>query len=324
VATSITKATDCIIIMADQKYTEVILINRSRKATPYGAGYTDDPNMITEDLAQDMYMKAFAYRIECDVGTDEEDIVEFQGQGGLLRSDRLVASPDRGDGGVGVFGRYKIYPVTAKQNTKAHLGRHLLGTKMYSHALGLTKKVSFPETGSTALPQLMKVTGGRHGDDDASLPYGLDFTFGSPIEDETNSFTKSLASFSVVRHDFRIEKGQKIGISVWRVGEIAREGTIGKLNETEETTYFGPPSVPIIQTGVVTGVYGDGEVFSHSINTYEGCSGAVVFLLDKDQPAESVQEEDFGKAIGVHVAGYSPLNLGMTVFKAFHSMTNRR
>jgi hypothetical protein len=46
--------------MADQKYTEEILMNRSRKATPYGAGYADDPNMITDDLAQAMYMKAFA------------------------------------------------------------------------------------------------------------------------------------------------------------------------------------------------------------------------------------------------------------------------
>jgi hypothetical protein len=215
-----------------------------------------------------------------------------------------------------------VFLVDTRFTMKAQLGRHLLGTKMYSHALGLKKKVSFPEMGSTALPRPMKVTGGHDGDDEASLPYGLGFTFGSPIEDETNSFTKSLASFSIVRHDFRIEKGQKIGILVWRVGEIVREGTIGKLNETKETTYFGPPSVPIIQTGVVTGVYGDGEVFSHSINTYEGCSGAVVFLLDKGQPVESVQEEDFGKAIGVHAAGYSPLNLGMNVFKAFHSMTN--
>jgi hypothetical protein len=40
-----------------------------------------------------MYAKAFAYRIECDVGTDEENLVEFAGQGGLLRSDLLVASP---------------------------------------------------------------------------------------------------------------------------------------------------------------------------------------------------------------------------------------
>ena len=69
------------------------------------------------------------------------------------------------------------------------------------------------------------------------------------------------------------------------------------------------------------GLYGDGEVFSHSINTYEGWPGAVVFLLDKDQLADSVQD-DFGKAIGVLAAGYSPLNLEMIVFKAFHSMTN--
>jgi hypothetical protein len=63
-ATSITKATDCTIIMADQKYTEDLLINRSWKTIPYGAGNTDNPIMITEDIAQWMYMKAFAYRIE--------------------------------------------------------------------------------------------------------------------------------------------------------------------------------------------------------------------------------------------------------------------
>jgi hypothetical protein len=66
-ATSITKATDCTIIMADQKYTEDLLINRSWKAPipyRYGAGNTDNPIMITEDIAQWMYMKAFAYRIE--------------------------------------------------------------------------------------------------------------------------------------------------------------------------------------------------------------------------------------------------------------------
>jgi hypothetical protein len=44
--------------------------------------------------------------------------------------DRLVLG--RGDGSSSVFGRYKIYPVTAKHNMKAQLGRHLLGTKMYS------------------------------------------------------------------------------------------------------------------------------------------------------------------------------------------------
>jgi hypothetical protein len=81
----------------------------------------------------------------------------------------------------------------------------------------------------------------------------------------------------------------------------------------EETKYYGPPDVPVIQTGLITGLYGHGAVFSHSINTYEGCSGAVIFLLDKEQPPESVHEADFGKAIGIHAAGYAPHNLGMTI-----------
>jgi hypothetical protein len=44
-------------------------------------------------------------RIECDVGTDEENLVEFAGQGGLLRSDFLAVSPNWrcGDGSARVF-----------------------------------------------------------------------------------------------------------------------------------------------------------------------------------------------------------------------------
>ena len=77
----------------------------------------------------------------------------------------------------------------------------------------------------------------------------------------------------------------------------------------------------MIQTGVVTAVYGSNrEVFGHSINTYEGCSGAIIFLLDKDQPPESVESHDYGKAIGVHAAGYVPHNLGMSLIEAFHRM----
>lgn len=42
----------------------------------------------------------------------------------------------------------------------------------------------------------------------------------------------------------------------------------------------------------------------HDINTFKGCSLAIVFLLDKDQP-DSVRENDNGKAIGVHGARWS-------------------
>jgi hypothetical protein len=196
------------------------------------------------------------------------DIVEFPGQAGLLRSDLLVPSPGRGDGAGG--GRYKVYPVTAKDNMKAELG-DLLGIKIYSHALAKTKQVSFPEMGLTRLQQPMTLTGSDEDDNDVKLPFGLDFTFGSVIENPINSFTGALTSFSIVRHDFRIEKGQQIGIAVWRVAKIVTEGTIGRLSLEEEAKYYGPPDVPVIQTGVITGLYGNGAVLSHSINTYEGC-----------------------------------------------------
>jgi hypothetical protein len=89
-------------------------------------------------------------------------------------------------------------------------------------------------------------------------------------------------------------------ISVWHVGEIALgkgTSTIGKLNETQETAYFGPPSVPIIQTGVVTGLYGDGEVFSHSISIrMKVALGPSFFCWTKtSQHRSTFKRGDFGK-----------------------------
>lgn len=311
-----------------EKYTEEILCDRSKEAVAYGAGYTDKVEMISEELARNMYHRALAYRIECNVSKilDDENIVEYPGQCGFLRSDQLVASPgivsERGGS------RYKVIPVTAKHNMNVDLGRELLATKIYSPSLNQCKRVNFPEKGLAPLenPLILKGLGGL--DDDKVLPFGLDFTFGEPIKNPNNGFTSKLTSFEVAPFDFHIEKGQKIGICVWR--NHARifndvEGTTGKLREDEEKNFYGPPGVPVIQTGAVTAVYGDrAEVFAHSINTYEGCSGAVIFLLDKDQNPESVQEHDYGKAIGIHAAGYAPHNLGMSVIEAFHRFPSSR
>jgi hypothetical protein len=43
----------------------------------------------------------------------------------------------------------------------------------------------------------------------------------------------------------------------------------------------------------------------HDINTFGGCSGAVVFLF-LDKP-EIVLPHDYGKAVTVHAAGHPPL-----------------
>lgn len=58
-----------------------------------------------------------------------------------------------------------------------------------------------------------------------------------------------------------------------------------------------------IYTGEILRVSQDGSSFEHNINTYKGCSGALVFLLDRDQNGNGTLEADWGKAIAVHVGG---------------------
>jgi hypothetical protein len=67
-------------------------------------------------------------------------------------------------------------------------------------------------------------------------------------------------------------------------------------------------------------VDGDGAFFSHDINTYKGCSGAIVFLLDKEQPETSVTSNDHGKAIAVHGGGnvMSQRNYGYTLYMDYY------
>ncbi|CAB9529189.1 expressed unknown protein [Seminavis robusta] len=305
-------------------YTEENLCDRSREAVAYGLGYTDKAEMISEDLARIAYHKALAYRIECNVSdTFDENIKEFHAQCGLLRSSQIVPSPGTP---AQPGARYQVIPVTAKRNMKADLGQELLATKIFSPLLRQCKRVTFPEKGLQKLETPLLMMGLEVGDDTAdavSLPFGLDFTFGTAIKDPRNAFSSKVTSFEVVRHDFQIEKGQKIGICVWRNEDRITndvEGSAGQLSEAEQRKFYGPARVAVIQTGVVTAVYGSNrEVFAHNINTYEGCSGAIIFLLDKDQSPESVGRDDHGKAIGVHAAGHVPHNLGMSVIEGFHN-----
>jgi hypothetical protein len=51
----------------------------------------------------------------------------------------------------------------------------------------------------------------------------------------------------------------------------------------------------------------------YDVNSFKGCSGAIVFLLDTDQPNDSgVTVKDYGTAIAVHAGGhpYKVKNIG--------------
>ena len=60
---------------------------------------------------------------------------------------------------------------------------------------------------------------------------------------------------------------------------------------------YGKPDSVIIYTGKITDV--GKQHIEYTCNAFTGCSGALVFLLDKDQP-NSVQRCDYGKAIAIH------------------------
>jgi hypothetical protein len=54
----------------------------------------------------------------------------------------------------------------------------------------------------------------------------------------------------------------------------------------------------------------DRRTFEHNINTFKGCSGALIFLLNKNQPEDLATKTAqggslFGAAIGVHVGAPS-------------------
>eukprot|EP00797_Seminavis_robusta_P013133 Sro2021_g311420.1 n/a (189) ;mRNA; r:5019-5585 len=88
------------------------------------------------------------------------------------------------------------------------------------------------------------------------------------------------------------------------------------LSRDDIMELFGDDYSTSIYTGQITSLSDDRKVFGHDINSYKGCSGAIIFLLDKNQ-AELIKN-DVGKAIGIHVGGVSSstdgkINIAFTV-----------
>jgi hypothetical protein len=120
--------------------------------------------------------------------------------------------------------------------------------------------------------------------------------------------TSETASFKLVERDFVFEKGQKVGIAVFfhrkpslETARHSKGHPLVGVSEQQLETIFGPPNGVNIYTGEITFV---GEThIEYDINSFKGC-GAVVFLLDKNQPT-SVRPLDYGTAVAV------PIPLGL-------------
>mmetsp|Transcript_34808 Transcript_34808/g.38881 ORF Transcript_34808/g.38881 Transcript_34808/m.38881 type:complete len:145 (+) Transcript_34808:346-780(+) len=134
----------------------------------------------------------------------------------------------------------------------------------------------------------------------------------------TDGITVEASSFQLVRDDFVVKQGQRVGIAVFMKRKVSlamaqhsERFPLRNVKEEELANIFGTPGNCHIYTGKIT-FAGDNYV-EYDLNSFTSCSGSMVFLLDKQQPEESVKQEDYGKVIAVHAGAHPTLtnrNLG--------------
>jgi hypothetical protein len=145
--------------------------------------------------------------------------------------------------------------------------------------------------------------------DDVFWEYGRDVVLGDRIDSLPNCVLNSMSAFELVSADFVIHAGQKVGIAVYSKNGATAESTGAALDDDEAQYIYGEKDRCHIYTGEIT--YVADHHIEYDVNTFGGCSGAIVFLLDMNQPT-TVNPEDYGKAIAVHTGSSTALatNLG--------------
>jgi hypothetical protein len=296
------------------------LVHRERGVVLHGGGSVDNPDAISMELTGYVGLKAHCLLLHL---REEGDVRKRRGYGqcGFIRKDKIQTSP-------GGTTDYSVMPVTAKHNLRC-----LYDGKCHAvQAEVLVDQIHSIDFGSNDLDWIPSPTDAvllRCDEKDrlraATWAFGVDISIGNLIERPTPGITNEHCSFELVRDNFYLEVGQKVGMAVLfspqakptrkTVASVGFEEFV--VSDMDLERIYGQPNTVNIYTGEITYV-GD-EHIEFDINTFTGCSGAVIFLLDQGQPA-SVQSCDFGKAIAVHAGAHPFLvnrNLGFKLRKVF-------
>ena len=293
------------------------IMDKSRQAKKvFGGVGTDDEDtaFVTEDFANDAKKSAIRLQLKC-WPADYSAPSTYKGQAFLLRDPITQA----------------VHMVTCKHNIvsekNVHTGKFedcepphemvVLAGDMDIHAT-----IVMPNTGyeKTEHPPVNL----RQGE---VWQYGIDVSFGPVINSETSeacyptsrfeqhglrTVLEYLRPLDLVANDFKYTEGLKVGILVQVPGvdkeafsEVSGTGNIPLddkspwLNAADNyrqcfTKVCGEEKDIMIYTGTILEV-GEAHI-EYDINTYQGCSGAAVIVVDQTHA-------DFGKAIAVH-AGY--------------------
>lgn len=273
------------------------LCDFSRQAHTKGKGRTDHPDM-TIDFACRFYDKAFHLQTNCtqcelepEKDTDEDDLLDSDvipshGQAGFIvlrgtEESNLVESSEA---------EVDVVCVTAKHNVGIYSKADEFGTlwwflpdepSMFSFLPNRSRRVLFQEGDFRCKKNV----------DDAFFGFGIDITSSRLPSMKQPRFR----AFELVRDGFQYKKELRIGIAVFRNFDVLPHHAGVDITLDQFIKAFGP--IDDIRKAIYTGMIRDVHENSieHTINTFEGCSGAIVFLLEGQE-----NPTDDGKAIAVH------------------------
>jgi hypothetical protein len=305
------------------------LVSWERQIKAWGPGHVDNTEALSKDLTADLQPTAFQLVVKFqELGYT--GIKKGDGQVGFIRKEQIAFSA-----GGSTKLQYSVIPVTAKHNLR-HLTKNDKDFRAkYADALLPTVDPEDPEECELDFADLDWISSGNdridlsagmkgaEGSRAALWDWGFDISIGRVLDKTEEAFTKEGHCFTLVRPDFKLEEGQKVGVAVVFArrtkptpGSVAGSGeNIKRISEEQLVNIYGKPNEVNIYTGEIIKVRG--EYIECDVNSFTGCSGAIIFLLDKQQP-QSVQPCDYGCAVAVHAGSHPVLtsrNLGFVLRK---------
>ena len=313
------------------------LVDKNRSVRALGTAEVDDGAKISAGLASTVTLKAFLLKTTWKCTRTGRISLPYWGQVGLIRGERLTDSPSEkspkrqavaGDDGKKTASsslrcsHFAVIPTTCLHNVEDEEvnGEAYTFRRAEISAPGEgegTFELDFDCAGikASASGDSIVLRAGDANQQEIRWDY-YDIATGVKIDNPQSPLTEKIASYEKMeRVDYKFQVGQKIGMAVYRNFEVTDEDagmTKGTITTEELRKIFGRENRVNIYTGQITRVSPGGEAFEHDINSFRGCSGAIIFLLDSDQDGYGVKSSDYGKAIAVHVGGQR-LENGLTV-----------
>jgi hypothetical protein len=292
------------------------LIDSSRNCIVVGDTFVSGEGNISADLVDKVSKKACEFNMAF---MDPRSIVKhYCGQGGLIRGKMLAATrpddhvqPKRRKVDFQEDPHYEATPLTAKHNLKSDGKEKYLRT--FAKWFDKVKTFIVLPDGGCEMTEHIQVRPATATKKEITWNAD-DISFGDEITDPSNVLTEASRLFEKIPNTFKVCVGHRIGALAYRTFDITHEDAKAPP-DTDLVQLYGQKFQVCIYTGQVTKISANGRTFCHNINTFNGCSGAIIFLLDRNQP-DDITAEFHGMAVGINVGGLDKeSNIGFLINK---------